>query len=385
MAATATGMPDGVELPDAVRQQAEEAQAREADIRSRVRTGRPSETPAAATETPAPSPAPDTQPSAGGPVVATAVPPTSTLIPGGMEQQVRELMEERVALRQRLARLDGTVGGTVAQLKAQVGELSLQIAQLLARGQTPPAAAAGEAPQPAGATAPASTAPQIKHKPIREVVPEENYERFGEAFYSELDRVSSARVQESIEQILATLEPRRGQDATVDSKIAALEERLKDERYWAEVERLAPGAIEINGGTDAAQLPAEGWPDYLEEPVTSGCMTRKRQEALLAIQNRNAERFADMVNDFKRKHPDRFGSKPSSARQSPAQQVVPPSSRGDTPPVVPAEQRRIPESEIKGWQQRCAKEGGKIPFAEVNARTKEYQAAYAEGRVLIGQ
>jgi len=171
------------------------------------------------------------------------------------------------------------------------------------------------------------------------------------------------------------------QDARVAEQLSALQAENMDRQFWAEAERLEPGAKAINGDQHVDSM--DGWAAYLDTPIVPGGSATWRDEAQKAINANNAAAFVQVIRGFKAARPDLFIPKTQAPRPTVEEQTVPASTVGTPPPTdTPGGKRMIPQSELTKFQQDAGK--GIYTPADADKKLKEYQLALTEGRILAG-
>lgn len=346
-----TEMPEN--LPESVRQQAEDIEQRIADFK---RAGTP-EAPAPVVDAPTSEGNPTEAHAAADPVAPAApatIPEPAPVVPDIVAEQAAKIAE----LQKQLDRANGTYGGTVQQLKAQIADLSAMVASFGKDKQV--TASTSATPQAASA--------QVTAPPA--AVPQEMVERYGQDFIEAVGMIARMQVESAKHDL----------DSVVQSATKPVVDRLQrieSHRFIDEVERLCPGASSINGDPSANIAAAPGWGEFLDMPVSDGALTTRREEAQRAFQTGNARRFADLVEQYKATTNPKPA--PKAAIKPP---VVPVSVRGSGEPQSDPAKRMIPQSEIMAWQAKCEQRRHEISPEELEKKTREYSQAYKEGRVV---
>jgi hypothetical protein len=159
------------------------------------------------------------------------------------------------------------------------------------------------------------------------------------------------------------------------------ESRAEADRFWQDVEKIAPGARAVNGDAERSIPCATGWGTFLDQPLRAGSPLTRRMEAEQAISNRDPQAFANLVKEFRLSQNSVQNSIGKSV-PSIASQAVPQSVAGDRPPTIDPAKRKIPQSEIEKFYKESG--SNKMKIEDADKLTKEYKDAYREGRVLQG-
>ena len=282
------------------------------------------------------------------------------------DEKVAALERQVADLKKALDQANGRYGGATQTFKAQIADLNAKLAEAQSRLESAEAKVA-EAQSPAPGA-----------KPWLNGIEQSQIDRLGEDFFELAWKVN----QPAFSQLKAELAALKKGDSTkaAQDRLHEIEAEIRAQRFWLEVDRLSPGASATNGDpADTSKPAADGWGTFLDMPTRDGGLLTFRDEAQRAVHTGDARAFASIHDTFQRlkKKPNR----PAGARGD----VVPLSSVGSVPPDEAGAPRRIKQSEVIAWQQRCAKaRPGEIPLDEVDRKTKEFQDAYREGRMLMG-
>jgi len=376
-------LPDN--LPDSVRKQHAEAEKLKAQIAERG-TQSPQDAaesaaappPAAAEATteapkavvehapPAISPSPAAKPA---PAPSSPAPSTATAAPQGVQPTAQpDLQAENARLKHQLASIHGRHGARISQINAEMEQLRQELAEAKtaspAPAAAPAAASAAEAPAPSGGPA------------CLQYITDDEKERYGADFVDMVSRI----VRGEAESLSPKTDPealKAAKEASV--RIRAMEAKLANDRFWSAAEMMSPGIMATNGDPDAGVTAADGWSEYLDEPVSQGSLTTRREEAQRAVDSNRPDVLANMHNAFLAQNTEQANNLPPPP--SVEAQTVPKSVPGAPPPPVDPGKRIIPQSEIDEFKARASKPDGGITYEEIEKKTQEFNLAFREGRV----
>ena len=285
-----------------------------------------------------------------------------------LARKAAALEQEKAQLQKKLDTFHGSYGGEVQRLKSQIVDLQKQLKDMPAPsiGSGQPLEVSqgepGETPEPKKGT-----------KAHLKYVTQDAIERYGPEFYEEILNVTKGVNEGNIEEL---------KKVALEAKEHAekLRTELHEERFWSEVESMAPGAKSINGDPISGVPCSPGWGKFLDEPIRQGSVTTRRTEAENAFVQGNARAFASLVREF-----DSLQRSPSNEsgpkRPTVLAQAVPRSVLGNAPSVKPSGsgKRIVPRSEIDKFSAEAGK--GTMTPEEANAKTREYAEAVREGRI----
>ena len=175
-------------------------------------------------------------------------------------------------------------------------------------------------------------------------------------------------------------EMRKTVDAAND-RVVDLESRMAAEKFWAETEKVAPGAMGVNGDPVLGINPTPGWSDFLNEPVRPGSTITRRLDAERAVQSNNSNAFGALVKEFQMLESEKL-TITGPDRPTVSAQAVPASVVATQPqaPVGAGDKTQVLQSEINAYNARVAE--GKVTIEEANIKMKEHADAYRERRVI---
>ncbi len=330
----------GSNAPESVKRQAREAQERAEELRKKAAASKP----AVGEESPA-----QTQP-----------PPEDAPPPAADDAQdeLTRARRERDELKERLRKTSGTLGGQMQQLRSQIADQQLVITRLeteLRNAQT----------QPPTAT------PAAGRKSIGDLHEQDLLDRYGTALFEALDVQIAERLKEALSG-----------SQEVDQKIEGLRREISGSVFWSQVEALAPGALAVNGGPEGKDNPDPQWTVFLAEPVAENAKRTWREEAQDAIARGDSVYMAQIVATYQRQNSDVEPKKRTADPNRTREDVVPRSVGRAPASAAPRNTRRVPMSEVRAWQDKCAHaRPGAVGNAVLATKTAEYQQALREGRV----
>jgi hypothetical protein len=224
----------------------------------------------------------------------------------------------------------------------------------------------------------ASETPKEADKTMQESI-KELFDTYGQDFVEGVQKVTGGDMQEL---------KKRLEDQDVKLKqLSEKEEIVRNARvFWNDFEQLAPGALALNGDPALGVPPNQEFLAYLEEvvPIYEGSsITKSRRK--IADELAAAKDFptlAQLFNGFLQKKPQPEPKITASLESKVAPKVIR-TIQGD--PLPEREGKSVyRESEIDGWY-RSLQDGASVSQAEFLAKSKEFEKAYAEGRVVRGQ
>lgn len=222
--------------------------------------------------------------------------------------------------------------------------------------------------------------PEASPKTMQESI-EQLFDTYGQDFVEGVQKV----IGSDLEVLKKKLED---QDAKL-KRLSEKEEIVRNARsFWNDFEQLAPGALALNGDPALGVPPNQEFLAYLEEaiPIYEGSTITKsrRQIAEELASSKDFPTLAKLFNGF---------TDNKKLIEQPVKQTVNLESRV-TPKVIrtvhtqPVPERTgkpvYKESEIDRWY-RSIQDGASVSETEFVAKSKEFERAYAEGRVVVGQ